>query len=238
MSERLHSLDCVSRCLSRLVVTASQRFDGHLPLIVGIAGDGALGKSTLADALASATEGSLIVSTDGFLLSRLQRRLSGGISGDDPAAIDLHSLEETLISLSRGRGATTLREYDHKTGDVKVKLLSASIVHPRIILVEGSYALYQELASLLHLRIFLSANYSVRHALRLAVDTQERGYSVAEFEANWPRYVELYDQHISPTSRDADVEVEVTADRRFILNPDRSCHCMCNWIFGRRWVNQ
>lgn len=221
---RAHNLNCFLASLSESIESLHQKLHLDRPLIIAITGDGALGKSLLAKQVANTLEGGYVISTDGFIMSRKQRILKGGISGDDPRAIDLPQLIDTIERLINKEDLPHLKIYDHSTGIAKV-LPGVSSRKIRVLIVEGAYAYHEKLDKFINYVIFLDAESHVRKKLRLQVDTEERNYTTTEFEANWPQYQKIYESIIKPMGQKADSKIQIDAEWQYIIKLNKICTC-------------
>lgn len=222
-SMRGHTVSCMAhRIASRLKLVSTNK--GETP-IAAITGDGAIGKSILAQAVAERLPRTYVISTDSFLLDRDQRRLRGNITGDDPRSISIDDLVDTITIASRRDGVVICRRYDHSTGRLLIgdPILTKQI---GILLIEGAFAMHPRVRNLLSFSIFLDAPYRVRRGLRMIVDTMERGYSLREFERNWPTYETAYQKYVKPNARLADMLVRVTDQRVFVTHENDECFCL------------
>jgi uridine kinase len=211
------------RIARRLKVVAWNTTHGSIP-IAAITGDGAIGKSVLAQAVAEQVQRACIISTDSFLLDREQRRLRGNLTGDDPRSINIEDLVDKVTIISRREGVVSCKRYDHSTGYLLTgdRILAEQI---GILLIEGAFATHPSIRNLLSFTIFLDAAYTVRRELRRIVDTSERGYSLTEFEQNWPTYESAYQEYVKPNATPADMIVKVTHERLFITPENDECIC-------------
>ncbi len=130
------------------------------PLLVGISGSVAVGKSTLAAALVDAlTPRSVaVVATDGFLRTNADLAERGLLMQKGfPASYDEELLQSFLADLRAGREAT-IPEYSHTTYDrVEAGGRRVSAAHD-VVVLEGVNVLQPSIAPLLDLRIYLDAD--------------------------------------------------------------------------------
>lgn len=207
------------------------------PLIVGIAGSVAVGKSTTAVALRHLLAPTLsveIVSTDGFLLSNAaleQRNLT--LRKGFPESYDTARLIAVLGALRAGERHVVVPLYDHRVYDV-IADRTQVVDGADIVLLEGVNALAAPAASLLDLGIYVDADsadiraWFVERFLDLAaraVDDPGSFFSrwsgiptdqlVSIAEVVWDQInaVNLAD-HILPTRQRAQIVLVKDADHR------------------------
>jgi uridine kinase len=224
-SMRGHSLSCMAQRIARRLKLISKNTTQSLVPIAAITGDGAIGKSILARAVAEKLQGAYVISTDSFLLDREQRRLRGSVTGDDPRAVNIDDLINKVKIASSREGVVTCKRYDHSTGRLLTgdTRLAEDI---EFLLIEGAFAMHPRLRDFLSFAVFLDASYPVRHALRMIVDTKERGYSLTEFERNWPAYESIYQRYVKPNATLADMILKVTYGRLFAARQHEECICL------------
>ena len=168
-----HELPCVVNALADTSRRLMRPLIGQRPYMISVCGDGALGKSTLARALAAALDRTEVVETDGYILDRARRRELGIKCGDDPQGADLVALANAVRSLRDQDGVAWVCEYDHATGTRGVGR-SVRASDNGVVIVEGNFAMWPTILPLLDYSVFLSASLSTRYGLRREVDTQER----------------------------------------------------------------
>ena len=132
---------------------------GRRPALVGIAGPVAVGKSTLAAALAEALAPARVevVATDGFLLPNADLAARGLLAQKGfPASYDVEALGRFVDDLRSGRPASvpvySHATYDRVPGEVTV------VEDVDVVIIEGVNALQPELAAALDVAIYLDAD--------------------------------------------------------------------------------
>jgi type I pantothenate kinase len=213
--------------LARLVAA---RADARRPLITGIAGAVAVGKSTAAAALSEllAPRNVEVVATDGFLRPNADLEARGILHRKGfPESYDTPAVERFLDEMRGGAEAVTVPIYSHVTYDI-VADERLPIGRPDVLVLEGVNAL--QFADRLDLSVYLQApedameNWYVTRFLELC-ETPPPGSFYAQFqdfeiEARralardvW-RGVNLVNlrEFIQPTRRRAQVVIEKRAD--------------------------
>ncbi len=140
--------------LARLVAA---RLDARRPLIVGIAGGVAVGKSTAAAAvrelLAPREVG--VVATDGFLLPNAELESRGIMHRKGfPESYDAPAVEQFLDALREGGCEVTVPVYSHVTYDV-VAGERLPVGNPHVVVLEGVNVL--QFADRLDVGVYLQA---------------------------------------------------------------------------------
>ena len=109
-----------------------------LPVVVGVVGSVAVGKSTTAAALAALVAVPVeVVATDAFLLSNVRLEpLGGAVRKGYPESFDWRALDAFLASARRGDSPLQSPVYSHEVFDV-VPGLVRSFDAPEVLLVEG-----------------------------------------------------------------------------------------------------
>ena len=129
------------------------------PLVVGIGGSVAVGKSTVAADLVAylATHGvtATVVATDGFLFPNSVLEVRGAIDRKgEPDTYDEDALVAVLGAIRAGVASVEIPTYSHRSFDV---VAGASVTVGDVVLVEGVNALQPRLAALHDLSVYLDA---------------------------------------------------------------------------------
>ncbi len=205
----------------------------HAPFIVGIAGAVAVGKTTIARAVADAT-GAVVVSTDGFLLSNSVLCEQGALYRKGfPDTYDVGAMVEFLDALRGGQPVVEAPLYSHDLYDID-PVNTLRIERAGTVIFEGVNALAPLLAERLHCRVYVDAAdehveaWFVERFLGLcdaAADDPGSFYrqftgldvgaridmaSMVWAQVNRPNL----EQHIAPTMANADVIVHKDASHR------------------------
>lgn len=216
----------IDRIDAALQVTRDKRG----PVLVGIAGPVAVGKTTFASALALATGGATRT-TDGFLLSNAQLEARGILDQKGfPQSYDNQRLIEFLQQIRISDTVTGLSRYSHETFDVEPD--PQPFHRDRIVIIEGVNALQPTIAAQLDVRLYLDADepdvidwYTdrFRKLTRLAQQSGTGFYTrfaslssedlTAMAHAVWHAInAPNLHQHIAPTKAHADVVIRLSAD--------------------------
>lgn len=192
-----------------------QRFlaGAQRPLLVSIAGPGAIGKSTFANVVRELLVSTSsprctadILPTDSYQLERAER-ISRNLIGFDPNAHDLAQLAKDVEMLI-GRRPVTVRPYDHRTG----RRGDERTVEPSdVLILEGVHAFCPLIAPLRGLRIFIDASEQEAKQLKFVADIRDRNYDAFQAFSHSDAEYEAYDKYVRPMLRFADFVVRVRA---------------------------
>lgn len=183
-----------------------------VPLIIGITGGSASGKTTVAKRIIEelGVPWVCLLSMDSFykVLDEQQLELahSNNFNFDHPDAFDLDLIAVTLEKLKQGH-KVDVPIYDFTTHARKAQTIT--MYGANVIIFEGilSFAT-QRLRDLMDLKIFVDEDADVRLARRLRRDIRERGRDLAGAMAQYDRFVKpAFEQHIQPTMQYADLVV-------------------------------
>lgn len=204
------------------------------PVLIGIAGGVAVGKSTLARALAEGLQATgrpvEIVATDGFLKPNAVLEAAGlGMKKGFPETYDWDAFHGFLARLAAGQAATS-PVYSHVTYDILTDEVR-SVPARGVVIVEGINVLQTpEARACFGLSLYVDADPSHAKTWYLArlhgiiaadpesffarLDAQQRD---AMFEAAWTHLnlVNLH-QHIAPTAAFADVVARKGEDHALV----------------------
>ena len=184
--------------------------------VVGIAGAGCVGKTTLSHRL-SVLLGSAecqVVSLDAYLLDRQTRSELGQLTGYDPRGFELSRAAEDLETLVRNRRSVVVSQYNRLTHR---RDLPEHLWPRRILLVEGGLALSDPIRSLIDLRIFLQSDKRTQYVLRLRREQAEFGSSESEVLRRFKRYWADYRKYIDSQLGSADLILRVGAAYDLVL---------------------
>ena len=174
------------------------------PLVLGIAGDSGVGKSSFSRTLASVFgERSLVqISGDDYHNWDRSSPMWKTLTHVDPKANRLFDLVRDVRSLIGG-DIITARHYDHKTGRFLPKEVRKT---KDVILVEGLHTLYpKQLLEELDVSFFIEMDESLRLFFRTKRDFQERGHKKEEVLSEIDKRQSDSEKYIKPQSARADV---------------------------------
>jgi type I pantothenate kinase len=219
---------------AELIARVAEQAASRTPFLIGITGGVAVGKSTLARAVADGLEAAdlpvQIVATDGFLKPNAVLEAAGlGMKKGFPETYDTAALHAFLDALVAGRKAE-IPIYSHVTYDI-VAGQGRAVDGVGVVIVEGINVLQTPQArARFGLSLYVDADPDDAKAWYLArlhgiiaadpasffakLDPERRD---AMFEAAWTHLnlVNLH-QHIAPTMAFADVVVRKAADHALV----------------------
>jgi phosphoribulokinase len=150
------------------------------PVVLGVVGDSAAGKTTLTRGLVrllGGTDSVAYISGDDYHRYERQQRAELGITPLDPAANHLDILGQHLRHLRAGE-AVLKPVYDHRTGTLAAPEYVRS--HPYVV-VEGLLNFHSEQLRAAHdIRVFLAPPEELRRRWKLTRDCTRRGYTTHE----------------------------------------------------------
>ena len=149
------------------------------PIIMGIVGDSAAGKTTLSQGIAQilGPERVSVLCTDDYHRYNRQQRKEMGTTPLNPACNYLDIMAQHLQLLRAGEPILK-PQYDHTRGDFGPPQY---IVPKPFLVVEGLLGMYwQEMRNAYSVRVFLNPPEELRLRWKIRRDTTQRGYSEAE----------------------------------------------------------
>lgn len=176
--------------------------------LIGITGGSASGKTMFLNSLLHRfnPEDICLISQDNYYLSRDQQPLdeNGVKNFDTPQSIDSKAFASDLRKIKAGEGFDRL-EYTFNNPNVKPKVLRFDPAP--VVVVEGLFVLYfQEVKSLLDLKIFIDAKAHVKLKRRIVRDKVERGYDLDDVLYRFEKHVmPNYDKYLKPLKEEADI---------------------------------
>jgi len=178
------------------------------PIIIGVAGGSASGKTTVSQAILRRVGAERIAYLPHDLyyhdLSHLPLEERAGFNFDHPDALDNALLVEHLDALSAGRPINA-PTYDFAT---YARLSQTHTMQPRpVILLEGILIFAEPvLRKRMHIKLFVDADADLRFIRRLTRDVQERGRSLESVVAQYLTTVRpMHLEFVEPSKRYADL---------------------------------
>ncbi|RMF05146.1 MAG: phosphoribulokinase [Alphaproteobacteria bacterium] len=176
------------------------------PIILGIVGDSATGKTTLSTGVAKilGEDRCTVICTDDYHRFDRRQRREMGISALDPRASYMDILEQHLQLLREGRPVLKPR-YDHSDGTFK----PVEYVQPRnFVIAEGllGYAT-RAMRDCYDVKIFLDPEDELRIKWKLYRDTTRRGYTREEVMESLERRQEDSPLYIKPQRTFSDIVI-------------------------------
>lgn len=181
---------------------------GFAPLVVGIAGGTASGKTTVARKIREAlhTAGVAFIDQDSYYrdLSDLSLEERREINFDHPDAFDTELLVRHLEDLKAGRRIEK-PVYDFVTSNRKAE--TVSVEPAELILIEGILVLHTKpVREELDVKIFVDAEDDVRIIRRLTRDIKDRGRDFDHVVKQYFRHVRpMHLGFVEPSKRYADI---------------------------------
>lgn len=215
---------------------------GNKPLVLGIAGDSGVGKTTFSKGLATVFgERSLVeVSGDDYHNWERSSPMWNTLTHLDPKANRLFELVRDVQGLIGGE-VVEARQYDHVTG----RFLPQKIRKTKnVILVEGLHTLYpKQLLKELDVSFFIEMEESLRLFFRVKRDTEERGHSKEAILSEFKKRKADSEKYIKPQLERADVvftllpiNQELFKQDHFINSNIKLRACIKNGIYYQQLV--
>jgi phosphoribulokinase len=180
---------------------------GRRPVLLGIIGDSAAGKSTLTHGLTNllGPEHVTHICTDDYHKYDRKERASRGITALHPDCNYLDILELQLERLHYGQPILK-PVYEHSTGE----LIRPEYVQPaEFVIVEGLLGFHSTvMRQFFDVKVFLQPNEDLRHVWKVKRDTTKRGYSVEQVLAELEKREPDSRDFIRPQRQYADIVVQ------------------------------
>ena len=179
------------------------------PIIIGIAGGSASGKTSISRRLKEQFEDSrsvLIIRQDDYYKDQSDKPMEERVKTnyDHPFAFDNSLLLRQITELSEGNPIEkpTYDYVHHTRSDVTETCYPCDV-----LILEGLFVLEDEdLRSLLDIKVYVDTDADVRFIRRLVRDTNERGRSVDSVVTQYLDTVRpMHEQFIEPSKRYADI---------------------------------
>jgi uridine kinase len=172
-------------------------------LLIGIAGGTGSGKTTLAQRIAGALPGGVvIIEHDWYYRDRsgVPEAERSGLNYDEPGALENDLLARDLAKLKAG-SAVECPQYDFSTHTRSAR--TERIEPARIVVVEGILLFaVPELRAAFDLRIFVDTDDDIRLMRRIRRDIVERGRDIGAIEAQYYASVRpMHLLHVAPSKR-------------------------------------
>ena len=190
------------------------------PLVVGIAGGTASGKTTVARKVREALQGCRVafIDQDSYYrdLSDLPLAERREVNFDHPDAFDTDLLVQHLRELKAGRGVDK-PVYNFKTSTREQR--TTRVEPGDVILIEGILVLHmQPVREELAVRIYVDAEDDVRIIRRLSRDINERGRDFDHVVAQYLRHVRpMHMGFVEPSKHFADIIVPHGGDNTIAI---------------------
>lgn len=187
-----------------------QSLAGSRPVILGVVGDSASGKTTITRGLVRVLgeENVAHICTDDYHRYDRQHRMELGITPLHPDCNYLDIIAQHLVHLRAGH-AILKPVYRHHDGTFG----PPAYVRPgRFTLVEGLLGFYlEEMRSIYDVRVFLNPPEDVRRKWKVARDCSRRGYTTDQVLAELDRRERDSEAFIRPQRHHADILVSFSA---------------------------
>ncbi len=177
------------------------------PVVLGVVGDSAAGKTTLTRGVVrilGGRDGVSYISGDDYHRYGRQQRAELGVTPLNPAASHLDILSQHLGHL-RDRKPILKPVYDHRSGT----LGAPEYVRPNTyVVVEGLLSFHsEELRAAQDIRVFLAPPEELRRMWKLTRDCTRRGYTTHEVLNELDRRERDVETYIEPQRRHADIVI-------------------------------
>lgn len=176
-------------------------------VVIAIAGGSASGKTTVAQALLEilGPDQAVVINQDSYYLdlSGLFDEERHEVNFDHPDALDLALFKRQVAALKDGKPVEK-PVYDYGT---HTRTAATETVEPRrIIIVEGLFALLDELCGLYDLKVFISTPDDLRVIRRILRDVRERGRDTESVIEQYLKTVRpMHQRLVAPTAQNADI---------------------------------
>ena len=190
------------------------------PIVIGITGGSASGKTTIANHIMETLIDCCYLSMDNYYKPLKDKAILNDpelfkayllkANFDEPDAIRKDLFVKHLSSVKNGNSVRS-PIYDHATTTV----VDTKTIRPnKYIIVDGLFLLsIAEVKELLDVSIFIKSNDTIRLSRRVARDVKERGNTVDTIQEQYYTSVKpMYYKHIDPYKDDADYVYDNTND--------------------------
>lgn len=176
------------------------------PIMLGITGDSAAGKTTLTRGLVRilGDERALHVSADNYHRFDRRQRVQRGLTPLDPACNHMDILEQHLRHL-RARQGILMPVYNHQSGTFAAP---AYMAPTEFVIVEGLLAFHTAaLREAFDVLVFLDTAEELRRRWKVQRDCTRRGYTTDQVLEELDRREPDAEQYIVPQQRHADIVI-------------------------------
>lgn len=181
---------------------------------IAITGNGASGKSALADAICSTlTDGCNLLYTDPYLVSSELRRLAGAngrLTACHPEATFMPALERDMQSLRSGHGIWTVEDFG---------LPSQELPPNRLTVVEGIAAAFVS-SSLIDASIFVYCDEDEEMRRRLERDVKVRGQVEDKIRKDFAIRRAQFEQYVWPVRSNCHMVLKSLPNYEFVVEQD------------------
>lgn len=198
--------------------------DGPSPLVIGICGGSASGKTSVAKNVIEGIDVPWVVllAMDSFYKGITSDKdkelaLTGDYNFDHPDAFDWDAMVEILQKLKEGKNVE-VPIYDFNTHSRCAE--TKTVYGATIIIFEGIMTFHAEkLRELMDLKIFVDTESDIRLARRLMRDISQRGRQINDVLNQYNRFVKpAYEKYIAPTILHADIVVPKGGSNRVAID--------------------
>lgn len=183
------------------------------PLVIGICGGSASGKTYLKDMLiTNSPEGKVKAFTmDSYYLPRdwQKKDENGYLIFDVPEALNTQKMIYDFIDLTSGFSIEQ-PVYHYKISPPSIEF---HIIEPaQVIIAEGIFLFHHpELLNRLDIKVYIDAPFSVKRERRIERDIRERGYVESEIHYRFDVHAEnSFKKYVLPNKHNADYSIENT----------------------------
>lgn len=181
------------------------------PIILGIVGDSASGKTTISAGIARiiGEERVTVICTDNYHRYDRKQRKDLNISALNPDCNYINIMEQHLEMLRRG-DSILCPVYNHSTGEFDPPVY---VTPGDFVVIEGLLGFHTHaLRDQYDVKVYLDPPEDVRIQWKLKRDTTKRGYSEEQVRASLEKRRGVSERFIHPQKREADIVVQFYPD--------------------------
>ncbi|MCP3942460.1 MAG: hypothetical protein GY710_13360 [Desulfobacteraceae bacterium] len=190
---------------------------GTDPLVVSMCGAADLGKSFLSDKIARQLNNMGIstghLTLDSFLMKR-EERIKKGISGYQPDAYDLKSIENHITNF-KNQKSIKFFPYDHSSGEKSQEKIT--IGSCKVLIVDGLHSMHKKIRKNTSLSLFVYTDDDKLRKIRLKADIFKRKQTVELSKKLEPVEFEKYKNFVEPYKKQADFLLNLKEKWRYEL---------------------